>query len=147
MVLPSFTNCKGFGQSPELFLIYYSTWKEVSEFLFGHEPDAADPGKGVLLVFELDAPGNFDVEGDEGAPFDGEKLEEGQYEMWLDGKMAIGRLEIVAFAHALHLLGHMTLIFERADVFDDRVGKDNIELLVGELFHISGVAGNGFEVG
>ncbi len=61
--------------------------------------------------------------------------------MRLNREITVRCLNTVALAYALHLLRHQMLLVVTANVLNDRVRKDNIELVIVEVIHITRITG------
>jgi hypothetical protein len=69
----------------------------------------------------------------------GQKLKKWDVKVRLDGKVTVGRLHQIALADASNLAGHARLLGGISDVLDDRIGKDEVELIVVELLQIASI--------
>jgi hypothetical protein len=71
---------------------------------------------------------------------EGQKLEEGEEEMWFQRKVSIGGLQVNSGCHPKHFPYHSLLIVKIAYVLNYRVGKCNVERLVVKLPQVTGIA-------
>jgi hypothetical protein len=74
------------------------------------------------------------------------ELKKREQKMRLYREVEIGRLDEISFSDPADLIGHPLHIFEFADVLDERIGIDHIEIAVRKLAKISRIGEHGLDV-
>src|SRR5215217_2924146 len=138
-VAPSVICDKGLVQTEKLLPVNPCPGEHPPQFLLSQQSDRTGQFYSFSPIRGFRVPPHVEMADQEHSEAERKKLEKWKEEVRLNREETIWRLNEISMPDSRDLSCHPDLVFASAYVLDNRVGENNIELVVSELSHISGI--------